>query len=240
MKKRTKNLIMCIALLIILGGGYAIFELTRPSPEYIPEPEPFTTYRLISYDPQTGDDRRWQDVSTATIAIDGEETIYFHGDQRGNWYSVTRPHLTIWQHEVNIILSFFSGLQADEIFMEDPSPQLLAELGLSPATATITVEYTDGTVYTAFIGAPTVDNRYHYIKIDGNPTIYLIQPLRVSRFFEGYDRFLDRDLPTIDLSGITALQVNQHGQPYIDIQILEQHMFSDFPDFFEITGLGMV
>jgi len=76
--------------------------------------------------------------------------------------------------------------------------------------------------------------------MDGKPHIYLIQPVRITWFFNGYNWFLDRSLPMVDVSTIVSVQINQHNQPPIDIQVLENHMFYDFPDFFELSALGMV
>ena len=248
MKKRTRNLVICILALIILGGAYFTYELlTRPEIDDYPEivnNNDTGIIRLVSPDPfgsgEAERNRRWIDALSLTINVQGEETIYLRPNFRGDWFSVTRAHLPLEQESVSLWLMAFAMLSATEVLVENPSTQMKAEFELYPARAAVTVQYNDGAVYTAYIGAQTADGRYHYIMMQGDPNIYLIGSFDVRWFFNGYDMIIYRELPMLNPSAIVAIQVNQRGMPPVDIQILESHIFSDFPDFFEEVGLGML
>ena len=246
MKKRIITLATLFASLIILGGAYFVFQFTRPSPEQPPEQPVAELIRLVSVDPfawevnQTERNRLWQDVVSLGMAVHGEEEIKLERNRDGVWYSTKRPHLTLEQDFVIFVLDAFAQLEAAEVFIEDPDRQIMEQLGLYPPRATVTVEYNDGAVYTAFIGELTVDGQFRYIMVEGVSSIYLINPSNVFVFFGGYNIFVDRSLPMVDVWEIVSMQVYRRDLPPIYLEMFDMEMFEHIPYFFGINGLTMV
>jgi hypothetical protein len=238
MKTRIRNFIIIVSLLALAAASYAVIAVMRPKPEVAvaeATPPPIIMRERDDMDW----DRRFPDAVRITIESQSYETITLTADPFGYWTGVERSRLRLEQEIIVMMLTAFTELTLAEVFIEDAEGGDLEQYGLAPPELTFSVSYRDGAVLTVYVGNQTVDRRFYYVMVSGDPNVYLASNARLWLFVGGYDMFVDRWLPRVPVADIVALTAKRRDQPPIIMEMVDEHDLSHMDDFFMQYGLGM-
>lgn len=176
MKKKTKNLLLLVALLVVLIGGYFALDLI---PEKTEEEEQDTVTETIEV--------------TEFSAEDIASYSYYNSDYEMG-FQVTEEGYVHWKDEtfpvnatsVEAQLTAIGDLTALQVVEGTDR----AEYGLDSPQVTIALTLTDGTERTFFIGDSALFEAADYLLDVENNVIYLIEENLCSKFTYTLDKMM--------------------------------------------------
>ncbi len=138
---------------------------------------------------------------------------------------------------VDRVSAAFSRLVANRIVAEDPeSPE---EFGFEPAQATASYTLADGTHEAIEIGNETPNRTGYYIRVAGDPTVYVATDFYIEPFLLRADDLRDRSLPNIPIESVTYFLLDRLNDPTIEISRRSQIQTETDPFISEFSGLVM-
>jgi len=183
MSKQKKSIIAALIALVVLVGAFALVVLLKPEEE-APSSSGYTIEGLASYgsDDVTGVTIE-NETGTYTITVneDGTKTINELKDYPQN------------RLNVSTVTTAFSSITASEVVYEEaPS---LAEFGLEPAKAKVSISYNDGNTLTLCVGSkvPSTED-FYYVCREGEKKVYLIDGGTVGQAFSPVTDYVSKTI----------------------------------------------
>ena len=165
---RSKPLILCLVLLVVLGGVYAALVLGGEEP--VDEDEIYAQTGMSS------DAMALTEIDMMTImhfrceTAEGE-TIELNYTVEG-WQVPDNPDYPIDDSLVEDVIQPLCAVKSDRLLTEDPSA--MAEYGLSPARFHVELTDSSGNVYAYNIGDKHSTTQKYYFNIEGEDKIYTV------------------------------------------------------------------
>ena len=194
-RRRKKVIIMAAALLLLVGAYIATMDI-RPDIDWHAQEEPELP-RIIERD---------EDVRVVALHIDNGYDIRLARDEESlEWYST--DHIGLRLNQITVLTIAFSVLNLP--YHDYIPPEQITDLnvfGLGEGASRVTADYTDGTREVLYVGNRTPDGRFHYARLDGDDTVYLIDVRAGRRMFYSYNNMLNRDLPSPSLTALEEIE----------------------------------
>ena len=207
MERRKKKLALMAAALILLAGAYFLTLDIRPGIDWHAMEEPELPMII----------ERDEDVRVVALHIGNEYNLRLARDEESLiWYSTDHPGLRL--NQINVLTIAFSVLNLPyHDFIPGEQVTDLEVFGLGRSASRVTVDYSDGTREVLYVGSRTPDGRFHYAKLDGNDTVYLIDVRAGRRMFYSYNNLLDRNLPSPTLTALAEIEFLVEGDHFVFI-----------------------
>ena len=162
---RTRNIIVLIVILAVLGGVY--FVVSRPEPEEPPEPTVYVwnvemddIHHVVISLPHQG-------LSQAFIKVpQGDQFPWFFDDEQRSPVDQER-----WGGGIPLLLS---GPGADRVIKEDATAEELARYGLAQPAMEILLTLVDGDTLEIDVGDSTPNGINYYVKAPGSNAVALV------------------------------------------------------------------
>jgi hypothetical protein len=166
---RIRTLILLFAVGVLAAGGYFASQFFKPTPEEAPPAAESSSFLLI--------DKTRADFKSAHVKTPTQEyTIDYDGT---TFMVVGMPQFALDQTKAGNLASSCTYLYASNIA---ESADNLADYGLDEPSASVTVEYTDGSIKTFLLGAAAPSGARYYLKTADAPNIYTVYSSSGDRF----------------------------------------------------------
>lgn len=156
-KKKTRNLIILVAAMLICVAGY--FAVTNINFEKEEEVTTIPLYQNITA----------EDVVAFSYDVNG--VVYSYSLINDVWYCDTELAKDLDQDTIASMLAILTGYSSERELEVDK--ESFAEYGLDEPFKVINFETSDGTAYKLTVGDKNINNKYYAYK-DDESTIYTI------------------------------------------------------------------
>ncbi|MDF2538339.1 MAG: hypothetical protein K0S76_1360 [Herbinix sp.] len=172
MKRKNKNIVQMISLLMVLGVlivGYVWYSNWKAK-----EGQPEETSE------ENVDDEPAQDIMLGSIDTTQISKLHYQAEEADLifvlkdevWILETEPERPINQSNVKDLINLIDEVKAERLINEDPED--LAEYGLSESKALLEATLADGTTLSYRIGDEAIDNEGYYALVNDDGKIYLL------------------------------------------------------------------
>ncbi len=197
MSRRSWTLIIVVAVLGVILGGY--FWLTRPRPQ-----PAYTTGARVEL--SKGDNKNLVRI-VLTDRPEGTLTLVKKGD---TWTTVPASPATLDPSNLDDLAYSFTALVAERTIDEKPTD--LAQYGLKPPRATAMGTFADGSVHTLFLGDKTEAGNTYYLQVKDDPKVYTVWMNNGQHFHWTVNDLRSKTIaPAIKYDEVTYLKVSGHN-----------------------------
>ena len=226
-----KSITMVVAVVLIAAMAGLLIWQRNIEPEVEEAHEPFRPDAII--------ERGEIDLERVTfINRAGETTVMVREPQeegRDEWTVEGSEYLLDFNATRNKIRGGFA-LFANQVLHEDirDVPDLnLADFGLDPPYMIIESDFFDGTNEILHLGSPTPDLRGYFIRVEGNPGLFVITSVNGDRFMMGMEDLIDRSILNWELETMGYFFAAERGREPVEFA------YDAHPVFEDVTWLVM-
>jgi hypothetical protein len=231
-RQTKKKISLVVSVLVVAALALAYIWRVNQGPEDEPEETPAPTPQVF-----TLANRPQADVARIYVTQDGDVMRFLPGEVvfgQLTWYLADNPDLLLSRVRVQDKLRPAFSLNASERVHENAGELDLSGFGLDPPLLTLTAHGNDGTVMVLHLGSSTPDRRFHYLLMEGDPSLYAIPRFIAELMQLTTEHLLDRALPQILPERITYFRLAQRERDVMEfVHLPEKEIDAAF------TALGV-
>jgi hypothetical protein len=219
MNSKLKGIIVCIVVLVGLGGTLAVLKLTGADTADDSSADSSETEASTSSEDESVQlvDMDASDVVSVVAENENGTFTYYHDTETGKDTTGIKEldGLELDSNMVSDLASDASQLTAYKLVEEDASD--LEKYGLSEPIAKFTVTFTDGGERTFEIGDTAPQNRYCYFKEADSNDVYMMLYSTVQYYTYGKESFVETTLletPDDDMPDFGTLTIARTSYDY--------------------------
>jgi hypothetical protein len=210
MERKTKNLIMMITALVLIGGlaGLYIWQDNRPVEE--PEEISLATPSIILID------RPEDEITSVRFTAPGHDlTLIPIVNEEGNtrWAMEEAPDAQIDQFMAREMIRSAGYLSVENKILD--SVDNPADYGIG-THINARAAYTDGSSITIYVGNLTPSHERYYLMLEGDPALYSLFTYFGNRYLNTANSLIERDTPQIIIDGAEYLLIHERGSRIIE------------------------
>ncbi len=200
LKKRTRNLLIALVVVIVLAGALAALVLLVPK-----TPEENTSSGTQSYE-------LYRQSTAAVDHVDIENTLdSFTVKTTGTnaWTIEGLEQFTMRDDFLEAVITNAAAPKASEKVGDDITD--LSQYGLDNPSGKATAYFTDGTSQTFEIGGQVPGENKYYVRLAGENTVYVISNSYMTYFLKAQTDFVSAQITPTSESGITIQDATFSG-----------------------------
>ena len=177
-----------------------------------PTPAPPAYYTIINLNKDELEEIEITSADTTTQLakkVSGEETT---------WYMPKYSDVILNQTTMQYMCGTLGLFNVDKIFLDNANEADLSEYGLDKPQFVITAKFT-GSTKIIRIGAATVDAKYLYLSMDGDESIYLIDPQRITNLIKPTTGLVDITTTIPETGFLTGLKLERPNEALFELAL---------------------
>ncbi len=157
-----------------------------------------------------------KDVQSVEITHSGD-TVSIYRAEDGKW-KFEGSDAPVDQARAESVITFVSYVYVTKAVDENVTD--FAKYGLDPAQSIVNVKTADGGGYTINYGYQTADNTSKYMRMNGDPTVYIQGYLSSELILRDLDALRDLKLPAVDVEQLSEIAYQNTSGETIGMNIL--------------------
>ena len=228
MIRKTRNLLLSLAALVLVAGALAAVRIGGRSEE--PEiakqvPRSVTLSDFIPSDLRS------------VIAENPDGTLQMYSSDGENWMIADVPrYYRSNLAELTSTIRAFSRIYSSSVVAEGVSGAQLSEYGLEPPEATLTIRDREGGNAVLEIGAPSPSGSGRYARNAGSDTVVLMPSRIAGRAFGTAGDYRDLSLPSINPEKLAGLSFRSGGTTFLAEPRAEDNPFVSHVGPFDVIS----
>lgn len=196
--KRSRNLLILVVVLILLGGGYALVSLSHPGASDSGSDTQKTKLSVI-------DSKKI--VSVTLNSSSGSYTLVKNGD---NWVDKADTSIKLDQTKAGGIITSFANIYADSVV--DDNPSSLDEYGLKTPAVTASAVLDDGSSINFNLGDKAPGGAEYYMMMKGDPKLYTISSTDGDNYMYTLSDIRDKTVLSFTTDTVNYIKITTPGQ----------------------------
>lgn len=197
--KPIRNILIIIAVIAVLAGGF--YWVLKFDPEAGKEPEPTPTYAPSVIVQKVDRDS----IQKITVTNNGE--TYFIVKNGSEWLLDNDPGIKLSSSRISTMLYDCATVSAKEIIAEQVED--LSVYGLENPKRSISVMCTDGNAYEILVGNTSIDNSICYLMVAGEQTVYAKTASGCDSLIVPISELLDKTIYSVDSEKLKMITINR-------------------------------
>jgi hypothetical protein len=196
--RKIRSLLVTLILLVVVIAAVAILRLGEKA-EVLPETAAVRAPEVLS-DYSISDLR-----SLRVLSSDG--VLQFYSADGENWLLADVPEFyKLIDSRVQNVIRAFAKLRSSNIIAENAGETQLAEFGLIPPAATVTLRDSDGFSQVLEIGSLNPSGSGRYCRTADSGTVALIPAVIADHAFSSSADYRDMSLPALSMENLSYLE----------------------------------
>lgn len=200
-KKRTRNLLIALAAVIVLAGALAaLVWLVPKAPEKENTSSGTTSYELY----------RQSTAAVDHVDIENEkDTLTVQTTGTDEWTVVGLENYTLQTDVLKSTITNAAALVASDKVGDDITD--FAQYGLDHPVSKATVYFTDGSTKSFEVGGKVPGVNNYYVRLSGESTVYVVSNAKMAYFLKAKTDFISAQITPTTESGITLQDATFSG-----------------------------